>query len=649
MTRREWLPRLGVAAGYVLVAIAFTWPLPLHLGSRLLGDPGGDTGVYIWNQWVFQSEAVSGRNPLTTEKILALSQRVDLSQHNYTAFLNLLALPLIPLAGVVASYNLVLLIATVLTALCTYALARLAFPAATRVEAFTAGLAFAWSSALVARTTGHVSLVAAAPLAAFLWCLIKAERTRATPYAALVGLSMAWAAFCDPYFAVFSLMMLGLHVLAQVLSIRRRERGAGGPSVWLLNVIILSMAGLVLGLAFGRGGRLELFGVPVSVRGLYTPVLILTVMVLIRVGVIFRLRVNLFARGSWVMRLAVIAGLACAGPLSPVLYSLGRRMADGSFVSPPILWRSSPRGVDLLALIQPNPNHPLSRWLLGDAQAAAPTIFVEYTAALSLVALAVIAFAVYRARFRPNPLWWWLTGGFAALALGPFVFVGGLNTYVPGPWALVRYVPIVSAVRTPTRLAIVAALGAAVLLAGALAAIGACWPHRRRLLSGAVLALVAFELLPLPRTLYSGEYSPLSDIMAADPRPVRVLNLPVGVRDGTSSAGNFSARNQFEQTRHGKALLGGYLSRISARRLAFMTREYPSLGALITLSEGRDLSTDQLRQLVDSGPEFVARSSLGYVVIDGEQASPQLAALAIEAFHLKRVAKAGAVSLYRPE
>ncbi len=162
MSWREWGPRLGVALGYVAVAIVFTWPLALHLGTRLTGDPGGDTGVYVWNQWVFQHETASGANPLSTQQIFSLSQRVDLSQHNYTAFLNLLALPLIPLVGVVAAFNLVLLITTVITALCAYRLARVAFPT-TRVEAFVAGLAFAWSPVLVARTTGHFSLVAAAP------------------------------------------------------------------------------------------------------------------------------------------------------------------------------------------------------------------------------------------------------------------------------------------------------------------------------------------------------------------------------------------------------------------------------------------------------------------------------------------------------
>jgi len=142
--RRGLASQLAVVLGYVLVASAFTWPLPLQLGTHLTGDPGGDTSVYVWNQWVFQSEAFQGRNPFGTEQILALTDRIDLSQHNYTVFLNLLALPLIPMFGLVASFNLVYLAMCVLTALMTYGLARSAI-GASRVNAFLAGAAFAWS------------------------------------------------------------------------------------------------------------------------------------------------------------------------------------------------------------------------------------------------------------------------------------------------------------------------------------------------------------------------------------------------------------------------------------------------------------------------------------------------------------------------
>ena len=644
---REWGSRLGVALGYVAVAIAFTWPLALHLGTRLTGDPGGDTGVYVWNQWVFQHEAAAGANPLSTRQIFSLSERVDLSQHNYTAFLNVLALPFIPLVGVVAAFNLVLLITTVITALCAYRLARVAFPT-TRVEAFVAGMAFAWSPVLVARTTGHFSLVAAAPLAVFTLCVIQADRTRAIGYAVLAGFCMAWAAFCDPYFAVFCLMVTGLYVSSHLVSITRRAHLATVPWVWLLNVLVLTMAGLVVGLLFGRGAKLEVWGLPISVRGLYTPVLMLTMLVALRVAVLFRPTLESLAQSSWALKFAAIAGLACAGPLSPVLYGLGQQIRDGRFVNPPILWRSSPRGVDLLAFLHPNPNHPLVRWWLGDGQRDAPVVFVEYTAAVSLVALAVIAAAVVWASFRPRQGWWWLTFGFMSLALGPFVIAAGINTHVPTPWALLRYLPLVSAVRTPTRFAIVAALGIAILLGGALAALGGRWPHRRRTLAWAMLLLVGFELFPAPRTLYSGEYSPLSEIIAADPRPVRVLNLPFGVRDGVSSAGNFSARSQFEQTRHSKALIGGYLSRVSRRRLTTMTRDYPTLAALLTLSEGRELTADDARAFVEGGRAFVAQADVGYVLIDHARVIPQVTTLAVEAFDLEPIAVDQSVTLYRP-
>lgn len=647
MSRREWSPRLAVGLGYVALALLFTWPLPLSLSTHLTGDPGGDTGVYVWNQWVFQHELHAGASPFSTDRILALSSRAGLSQHNYTTFLNLLALPLIPLVGIVAAFNLVLLLSTVLTALCGYALARLAFPT-TRLEAFAGGMAFAWAPALVARTTGHFSLVAAAPLAAFTWCIICAHRSRRLRYAALAGVAMAWAAFCDPYLAVFCLLIAGVHTATTVVDISRRP--ATRRHVWtrLLDVLILSVAGLVVGLAFGRGGRLDLLGIPLSVRGLYTPVMILTLLVTVRVALLFHATVNLRPSMPWLLKGTAVLALACAGPLSPVLYGLGQGMAEGSFVTPPVLWRSSPRGVDLLAFVHPNPNHVLSRWLLGDVQATAPTVFVEYTAALSLVALGLIVLAVWIARFRPHPGWWWFTAGFAALALGPFVVVAGMNSYVPGPWALLRYVPVISAVRTPTRFALVASLGIAILLAGALAALGARWPHRRRAMAITALVALGLELVPAPRPLYPAVHARTSDIIAADPRPVRVLDLPFGIRDGASSAGNFSARSQFEQTRHGKALIGGYLSRISQRRVLTMTERYPEIGTLLTLSEGRAVPAEEAAAMVASGPAFVERAQIGYVVIDERTAPETLTHLAIEAFRLEHVTSDGPMHLYRP-
>lgn len=648
MSRPAWLPHLAAVLGYVVVAVVFSWPLAPALSSHFTGDPGGDTGVYVWNQWVFRHSAVvEGRNPLTTEQIFSLTGRtVDLTQHNYTVFADLLALPLIGRVGPVTAFNLVYLITVILTAWTTFVLARRVTEGAT-LEAWLAGLAFAWSPVLVARSTGHFSLVAAAPLAAFIWALHRVERSERLPDSALAGLAVAWAAWCDAYYAVYCLMLAGIYVGSRLLRLEWRPGWSRRPGLWLLDLCILLVGGLVVGLAVGRGGQLEVFGVTVSVRGLWGPVMLLTTLVTMRV--LGHLRPQITAAGVPGLRafgLVATASLAGVVLLSPTLYGAAVRLLDGSWVSPPTYWRSSPRGVDLLALVAPNPAHPLWRAISGDPQAAAPTVFVEYTAALGLVTLAVIALAVWYGGLRARG-WFWTLAIFAALSLGPFVQVAGVNTYVPGPWAVLRYVPIVGLARMPGRFAVVAALAAAVLFALALKALGDRWPARRRLLVATAAALLVFELLPAPRPLYSAEVPHIYDIVRADPRPVRVLELPFGVRDGVTSEGNFSARYQFHQTVHGKRLMGGYLSRVSDRRFQEV-RASGMLSALLALSEGRALPEAERAALRERAPAFLERANLGWVVIHPSTTPPALEAFVCEVFDLERVAADGDAVLYRP-
>ena len=648
MTRRAWLLHLGVVLGYVCAAVAFTWPLSLHLFTHLPGDPGGDTGVYIWNQWVFHHEAfVEGRSPLSTDQILSLSHRASLAQHNYTAFLNLLALPLQPWLGVVATFNTIYLAVSVLTAYLTFLLARRVWGGET--EAWLAGLAFAWAPVLVARSTGHVSLVAAAPLPAFVLCLMRAHRTGRLRDAALVGMCMAWAAFCDVYYAVFCLMITAGYLAAVGLRVRRSTGRTSVRVTWMLDLLLVVTGGLIVGLLFGRGTRVEVFGIGISVRGLYTPVLVMTALVLVRL--IASLRPHVTADlATWprLARFTAAAAAACALLLTPVLAGVIAEAADGNTLAPPVSWRSSPRGVDLLAFVEPNPSHPMIRAWLGDALEAAPSVFVEYTAALSLVALGIVGLTVARAGFRPHSGWVWLTAGFALLALGPFVHVAGINTHVPGPWALLRYVPIIGAARTPTRFAIVAALGLAILLAGALVAAGQRWPRHRRVIIATAAAAVAFELWPAPRPLYSAAIPDFFHTVAADPREIRVLELPFGFRDGTLSVGNFTARTQFHQTLHGKSVIGGYLSRISRTEIAALREARPTVDGLLTLSEGGLLGADREAELLARGPGFIERARVGYVVIDHSRASPELVGFAQHAFALEGIAEAWPYTLYRP-
>src|SRR5204863_6473514 len=99
--------RLSLAAlsAYVLLTLAFSWPLPLHMATHLTGPPDGDTGVYVWNQWVFRHELIEEhRLPLFTGEIFSLSPPANLSLHNYTVFQDLIALPLLGVFDVVTTF-----------------------------------------------------------------------------------------------------------------------------------------------------------------------------------------------------------------------------------------------------------------------------------------------------------------------------------------------------------------------------------------------------------------------------------------------------------------------------------------------------------------------------------------------------------------
>jgi hypothetical protein len=242
-----------------------------------------------------------------------------------------------------------------------------------------------------------------------------------------------------------------------------------------------------------------------------------------------------------------------------------------------------------------------------------------------------------------------VTVAFALLALGPFIYIAGVNTHVPGPWALLRYAPGFGLTRMPSRFTIVALLGVSVLTAGALAAIGERWPKRRPMIAAIVGVLLVFELWPAPRTLYSAEISPIYDRIAADPRPVRVLVLPFGVRDGVWETGNFRPRSQYNQTRHGKPIIGGYLSRISRKRVERMRKDYPTLDALIKLSERTPVDSSVKAVLDERGDGLIKDANVGYVVVDERFVAADRVQMVIQAFRLREVQRDGHLALYVPE
>ena len=639
---------LYVLAGYAACAIVFTWPLAPQLGTHLTGSPAGDTGVYVWNQWVFQHEVLEqAGSPYFTDKIFSLTGRANLSLHNYTAFQDLIALPLMGWLGVVATFNLVYLLMTVVTGYAAFLLAR--HVTGRDPEAWLAGLLFTWSPVLVTRGSAHFSLVAAAPLPIFLLLLLRTTERQRLRDALALGATVAWAATADAYYAVYCIVIAAVFVVGRVLTIQWRSGDTRRRVVpWTLDVVLFCVAGLVLSMAISGGWQFSIRGRVASIHSLYTPVLILTLLAAARLAWSCRTSVMQFDRTAAlrVLRLAMAAGIFAAALLSPVLYAVGVRIADDQWDFERVFWRSSPRGIDAAALFLPNPNHPLALDAIRQWLTPRPDAYFENVASLTFVALGTILVA-WRAGWKIPKMWAGLALVFGAFSLGPFVHVAGINTHIPGPWALLRYVPVIGMARTPSRFSIVAMLMVAVLFGAALTWLGRRREQRRRLMLATVGAVLVFELLPAPIQLYSAAVPGLYRRIAATPGDVRVLELPFGIRDGTSSVGNFTARSQFFQTVHGKPLIGGYLSRVSRRRVQDTKRD-PMLDALIWLSEGRELDASRWRSLVDAGPAFVERAKLGFVVIDRRRTTRALREFASRAFALQLIESDGDFELYVP-
>jgi hypothetical protein len=656
MSRHARLHALALLS-YLLLAAVLTWPLPLHMGSRLTGEPGGDTGVYVWNLWVFRHEIEQGRLPFYTSSILSAPDTggpANLSLHNYTTFANLLALPLIPVFGLVATFNLIFIGNMALSAYCTFLLAR--HWVKQLPESWLAGAIVMASPVLIARGVGHFSLVAAAPLPLFMLLLRLAATTGKMRYALGAGATVAWAISCDAYYGVFCVMLGAAALLAHLVDVRTTAT-AESPAFTVplrraFDVLLVVLASFVIGMALRGGGPVTFIGMRFSMRTLYTPMLVLTLLVTLRLLIALRLRFEI-NRSAWSASMArsLLAGICVSAVmLSPVLYAFGERYLSDNAQMPPTYWRSSPPGIDLLAYVMPNPNHPLwgapMRQMI-TAWSGRPDGFPEFVGALPWVMLVVLV-AAWRSGFRLTGIRLPLTIMWITLALGPFVHIAGMNTHIPTPWTFLRYVPIVSLARSPARFSVVVTIIMAVLFAMALKHVCARHPDRRRTILAVVTLVLAVELWPAPRTLYSAEIPQLYARIADDPRQnLRVLELPFGVRDGASSMGNYSALSQFHQTAHGKALVGGYLSRVSTKRKR-LYQQLPMLNALMTLSEGTPLSPEQDARARAGLDTFLRRTRVGYVVIDHDQAPPALVAFARDLLGLRPLTSEGARVLYAP-
>ena len=280
--------------------------------------------------------------------------------------------------------------------------------------------------------------------------------------------------------------------------------------------------------------------------------------------------------------LTLIGGLA-AGMLLPYLVPTARQSATVPAEDVAKFEREQLEySADLLAFVLPQQLHPLWGAEMTAALRERPLgSYTEGQVSLGLSALLLAGLAL--AARRPGAALWGAIAlvGFV-LALGPRLHVGGQDTGIPLPYALLAELPLVNFGRTPARFAVVTSLAVAVLAGiGLPVAAGAArqrWGARMGQVTTVTLAaLLVFEFLPIPYPTIAVPPLGFAERVAEVAGDGVVLELPYRVDD---------TRRMLFQIVHERPIFEGYTARQPDH--PFLERT-PVIADLMWPSEGPDI------------------------------------------------------------
>ncbi len=509
-----------VLLAYTLLALLLSWPLLARLGS---GVPGVaqwafDESTFIWNIWYFKHALVDNLStPLHTE-LIWYPLGMDLILYTYNFFHALIAFPLAVATSLPVASNLALLFSTVMSGYGTFLLLRYLFarnpqsslpnPQSQLACAFIAGLIYAFASnRAIYAALGHYDMVTTQWIPFYALMLLRmldgslavGQRRKA---ALMAGLFFAFNGLAEMitavFLAIFTLIVL-VDYLLRLWGNRRHAAAIAPPGFGasFLNLLLLGAVAFLI----------------------WSPALI---------PILIQFLTDDFALKGW----------GEAIPLSTDL--LG-------WFTPTVLHPIF--GSDLVAELRRVQLRALEQGVEGFRDLN--TVFLGWVT-LGLAVTGAIAY------WRKLRIWIWTSVIFGLFTLGPFLQINGqyrfdldgVEATFPMPYALLHYIPIVKANRAPNRNSVLLMLGLAVL-----AAYGLQWllsklnrpasidngqlsmVNRQSVVAFVFAALIIFEHLTVPAPLSDARIPAVYDEIAADPRPVSVLQVPLGLAQFVRRAG----------------------------------------------------------------------------------------------------------------
>ncbi len=554
---------LIILIAYSVVALAMTFPLALNFASAIPGVPGDSTS-FLWALGWAKTALIDLRiNPFSTDYIYyPLGGATQLMWA--ISLIAFASIPLQYLFGLIATYNILYLAATVLTAYGTFLLAE-----------------------YVLRPTGdgrRETEFDTRPLPPFQTFLViqfiiqnRRLARRVSPLAPFIaGLIFAFAplrlGYGLAFLNLFNTQFIPFFVLFLLRATRERS--------W--------RAAIHAGIFFGLNAYID-----------FQIAAFLALFALFYAAYAFAedWRAARAAMARWAV--AALIAAAISAPMVAVLQQ-DFNAEGGNYIRVFPLKYSVDRSYDLASYFVPNARSTLYAGaplkIVGVNASAKPDdgapLTPDVQAFVGYIALLLAAYAVAR-RWRTARFWFLAAILFALLGLGPSLHLLGNDTGIPLPYALLHEIPILNNIRIPMRYGIMASFALAMLAALAIDdwQQRAARSKRRR---AKIVLRFAFLLLPIA---ILAEYAVL-------PYPAQALAVPQVYNDLARVPGDFTileipsfywrgaAATEWYQAIDGKRILRAYTNRI-APGLAeyFGSRGIPIVVRSLRALEGFDQST----------------------------------------------------------
>jgi hypothetical protein len=606
-----------------VLAAALSWPLIARIAAWVPGIPqwAFDESTFVWNTWYLKHALIDNlSSPLHTD-LVYYPLGVDLILYTYNFFHALVSQPLHLAVNLVVASNVTLLLSTVLSGYGAFLLVRYLLATDPQSGPGTQGA----DGRMDGRVRPSSTAWARSAFPAVLAGLLFAFASNRAIYASLGHYDMVTTQWI-PFYALMLLRSLDGRLSSRV---RRRSAALAGLffafnglAEMILAVFLAIFTIIVAVVKLGEARRDQDAAALIPRSGIQ--------FVIRRVG-------TMFAAFSIIGIVAFIAW-------SPVLVPILRQFLTNDF-SLKGWGEAIPLSTDLLGWFTPTVLHPffggdlvaelrrVQLRAISEAIGGFRDVNTAYIGWMS-AGLAVLGVLAYGKRVR---IWGWTALIFALFTLGPFLQINGqyrfnldgIETSYPLPFALLHYIPIVKANRAPNRNSVLLMLGIAVL-----AGYGIHWllakihsqreprehPNNRSrtVFAGAVTLLfglaVLFEHLAVPLPLSDARIPAVYQEIAADPRPVSVMQLPLGWRNSFGTFGPERTQLQYYQVAHGKPLIGGNISRAPDFKMDYF-RRIPLFQALTNVEFGKAVAPELDAAARQQADELVYLYNIGYVLL----------------------------------